>query len=300
MLNLTLRQVVMGIAALLCVALLAYFAIGAYMGIALTQPKREAPPPAIEAAATSQAVTVTARDGVRLAGWFYPKRNSERAIIFAHGLNGCSLCSFEGKFDIFQTQLNEAGYNLLAIDLRGHGQSGGAHVTFGEEERWDVLGAVDWLRQQGFTQIAVLGTSLGAVSTVRADLEPDGAQSIKAMVLDSCFTDFSDVLDRNFTDATGYPTFLLPGALLMTRLLLHVDLAGVKPVEELPHTKTPLLIIYGDHDRYVTLAQEQAMAAARPDAGFWLVAGPEHSRIYDRYPAEYMARVTQFLDQTLQ
>src|SRR6266487_2405444 len=161
MLTLPLRQVMIGIAALLCIVLLAYFAIGAYMGIALTEPKREAPPLNIEAEAKSQAVSVTARDGVRLAGWFYPKRDSGRAIIFAHGLNGCSLCSFEGKFDVFQSQLNEAGYNLLAFDFRGHGQSGGVHVTFGEEERWDILGAVDWLHQHGFTQIAVLGTSLG-------------------------------------------------------------------------------------------------------------------------------------------
>jgi pimeloyl-ACP methyl ester carboxylesterase len=115
------------------------------------------------------------------------------------------------------------------------------------------------------------------------------------MVLDSCFTDFGDVLDRNFADVTGYPTFLLPGGLLMTRLLLHVDMAGVKPINDLPRTRTPLLMIYGDHDRYVTLAQEHAMAAARPDADFWLVAGPAHSAIYDRYPTEYIAHVTQFL-----
>lgn len=288
------------VAGLLVVVLFVYFAIGTYMGITLTEPKRSIPPPSVQTVTTAQPIDFTARDGVRLAGWFYPRSDSRRALLIIHGLNSCSQCDFDGKFVDFQNQMNNAGYNVLAIDLRAHGQSGGTHVTFGEEEQWDVLGAVDFLHQRGFSQVAVLGVSLGAVSTVRADLEPDGAAGINAMVLDSCFTDFADVLDRNFSKTTGYPKFLLPGALFMTRMLLHVNLSAVKPIEELPQTKTPLLIIYGNHDVYVTPAQEQAMAAARPDAAYWLAANADHARIYNTYTSEYVARVTQFLDKTLQ
>ena len=143
------------------------------------------------------------------------------------------------------------------------------------------------------------GVSLGAVVSVRAGLEADGAQGIGAMLLDSCFGDFGDVLAQGFTRDTGYPAFLLPGGLLMTRLLYGVDMARVRPIDELPGIKTPVLMIYGDHDRYVTASQQRAMIAAKPDAEVWVARGPDHASIHQMYPDEYMARVTNFLKKTL-
>ena len=40
----------------------------------------------------------------------------------------------------------DAGFGVLMIDLRGHGQISDARFNFGLMERNDVLGAVDWLR----------------------------------------------------------------------------------------------------------------------------------------------------------
>jgi pimeloyl-ACP methyl ester carboxylesterase len=280
-------------------AVVVYFVFGTFMALKLTAPDRQTPPPSNAAQTALQTVPITARDGLRLAGWYGPAPGSQRAVLMVHGLGSCSLCDFDGKFVTLAGQVRDAGYSVLMIDLRGHGQSEGSHVTFGDGERWDVLGAIDWLRAHGATKVAVLGVSLGAVSTVRAALEPDGAQQINAMVLDSCFGDFGNVLNHSFTHETGYPLFLLPGGLLMTRVLLHVDLAGVKPLDELPRLKTPLLMMYGDQDEFVTAAQQQAMAAARPDATFWLLAGAQHARIYNLRPEEYVARVSRFLEQSL-
>ena len=286
-------------ASVLLVMLIGYFAIGVYMADTLTLRKHSTPPPQVETLPAQENVTVTARDGLRLAGTFMPAADSQRALIMVHGLDQCRSCELYGKFPAIAGQLNRAGYNVLLIDLRGHGESPDSRVTFGDTERWDVLGALDWLHQHAFTQVGVLGVSLGAAVTVRTGLEPDGAQGIKTMVLDSCFGDFGDVLAHDFTRDTGYPSFLLPGGLLMTRLLFGVDMAGVRPIDELPRIKTPVLMIYGDHDRYVTPAQQKAMIAAKPDAEVWIAAGPDHASIHQMYPDEYMARVMSFLKRTL-
>ena len=277
----------------------AYLLIGAVLASQLTEPKRQAQVVSVASVVEREDVRVRSRDGLNLAGWFITAPGSARAMLMVHGRNSCRSCEFDGRFVELAGQLQSAGYNILMIDLRGHGQSEGTHYTFGEEERWDVLGALDWLHERGFTQVGVLGVSLGALSTVRAALEPDGARGIHAMVLDSCFGDFDAVLQHGFTRETGYPDWILPGGLLMTRLLYGVNLEAAKPIDELPRTTAPLMLIFSQQDQYITPEQMQLMSAARADAQLWTVPDGEHARIYNNHPQEYAARVVRFLDERL-
>ena len=277
----------------------AYLLVGAVLASQLTEPKRQAQVVSVASVLEREDVRVRSRDGLNLAAWFMAAPGSARALLLVHGRNSCRSCEFDGRFVELAGQLQSADYNILMIDLRGHGQSEGTHLTFGEEERWDVLGALDWLHARGFTQVGVLGVSLGALSTVRAALEPDGARGIHAMVLDSCFGDFDSVLKHGFTHETGYPEWILPGGLLMTRLLYGVNLEAAKPIDELPKTTAPLMLIFSQQDQYITPEQMQLMSAARADAQLWIVPDGEHARIYNNHPQEYAARVVRFLDERL-
>lgn len=66
------------------------------------------------------------------------------------------------------------GMAVLAVDLPGHGDSGG-HCTFGGSEYTALLAACDWLTRGGAGEVdidadrvAVVGHSLGGISAVRA------------------------------------------------------------------------------------------------------------------------------------
>ena len=294
------RKIALTTAEVFAAGLFVYLLIGTVIAIKLTTPPQQvrvldsAQGPALEP------LSLNARDGVRLAGWTSLSAGSSRGVLMVHGLNSCSLCEFDGKFVTLAGEVNAAGYNVLMIDLRAHGQSSPGRMTMGDGERWDVLGGADWLHQHGSAQVAVLGVSLGAVSTVRAALEPDGAQAIRAIMLDSCFADFADVLDHSFTRDTGFPAAVLPGALFMENLLFKVDLAHVRPIDQLPRLKAPLLLMYGSADQYVRPELEQAMMSAVPAAQTWLAADAVHARIYTHYHDEYLARMTRFLQNTMQ
>ncbi|HUG24197.1 alpha/beta fold hydrolase [Piscinibacter sp.] len=87
-----------------------------------------------------------------------------------------------------------AGFSVLTIDLRGHGTSSPARLTYGARERHDVLGAVDWLRAQGHSRIGLLGASMGAATALMAAAhEP----AISALVVDSPFADFAQMIERH-------------------------------------------------------------------------------------------------------
>ena len=70
-------------------------------------------------------VSFTARDGVRLAGWYVPGR-SKAAVIVLHG-------SHDTRIDALAhvRMLSAAGYGVLAYDARGHGASAGQTNALG-------------------------------------------------------------------------------------------------------------------------------------------------------------------------
>ena len=68
------------------------------------------------------------------------------------------------------------GYNVLTFDFRGHGQSDGQIITFGDHERRDVLQRlVRWLRNSkpaACRRIVAVGIDTGAAALLAAAAEP--------------------------------------------------------------------------------------------------------------------------------
>lgn len=87
--------------------------------------------------------------------------------------------------------LTELGYSTLFVDLP---DSGGrtisdGRVNFGLEEQWAILGAYDWLTNQGYERIGIVSQSMGAYAALRAaTLEP----GIQAIWMDSPLTNLAE------------------------------------------------------------------------------------------------------------
>src|SRR5258706_9252586 len=73
-------------------------------------------------------VFFTTQDGVRLHGWFFPATKPVKGtVLHVHGNAGNITAHYE-----FVRWLPAAGYNVLAFDYRGYGQSGGQGTRSGE------------------------------------------------------------------------------------------------------------------------------------------------------------------------
>ncbi|WP_202486582.1 hypothetical protein [Streptomyces sp. SID4985] len=107
-------------------------------------------------------VSFPSMDGVPLDGWFIPA-DSDRLVVHNHFLPG-NRCGYPGQLPQFGglggfevnflpefKALHDAGYNILAYDLRNFGLSGAANgdtVGIGLLEYRDVVGSVRYAKSR--------------------------------------------------------------------------------------------------------------------------------------------------------
>jgi uncharacterized protein len=139
-------------------------------------------------------------DGVTLEGWFIPA-NSDRLIICNHPMP-CNRYGYPGHltpwtgFGGFEVNflpeykiLHDAGYNVLAYDMRNHGRSGmgsGGVNGHGVLEYRDVIGSLHFAKSRQATKTmrtALYSRCLGAnASIVGMYKHPDEFKHIRAML----------------------------------------------------------------------------------------------------------------------
>ena len=248
-------------------------------------------------------VTFPSRDaGIAISGWWIPRVGSRKAIVMAHGRGENRTTEFYDHFLDLGAALNGfegRGFNILMIDLRAHGLSGGADSSWGIGERHDVEGAVDWIKSQGFQPagIGALGASLGATACVYATADdPD----ISALVTDGAGVDEYASLQRGWKRSSGTPQFFFPAARLMERVLYGYDLRDLRPVDAMKRIPPrPVLLIYGLLELPADSDRRPQIKAALPDAELWVVPDAMHTSAYTKVPQPYLAKVGAFFEKNL-
>lgn len=113
------------------------------------------------AAAGTQRVILRAEDGVTLAAtWYEPAVGPSPAVILVHMLHRSRR-----DWEPVATRLAAEGFGVLAIDLRGHGESQGGIGTDFSPMVQDVRAARRFLASRGDviqTRVGVAGASIGA------------------------------------------------------------------------------------------------------------------------------------------
>ena len=80
-------------------------------------------------------VSILSHDGLRLAGRYYHTADGAPLAILCHGYRGTPTRDFCGGANI----CFDAGYNVLLIEQRAHCSSEGHIISYGINERYDVL-----------------------------------------------------------------------------------------------------------------------------------------------------------------
>lgn len=282
--------------------ILALAGVSVKVGWSLTHPEKlKVAMPAMARGLNLEKVTFASReDKLQLKGWFLPAPGSQKTVIFVHGYRNNRLQENVPALAVAR-ELVGKGYNILLFDLRNSGESPGELTSVGQYEKWDVLGAIDYVRSRGSQgkHIGLLGFSMGGATAVMAAAE---AKEVEAVVTDASFADLTTYIRENLPAWSDLPDFPFT-AMILTLIppVTGTDPEEVSPVQAVNKTRTPMFFIHGKADTTISYKDSEQLyrAAAARDKELWLVDGADHVKSYQVQSREYIKRVTSFFNKHL-
>ena len=137
------------------------------------------------ASAAGQPVQIRAADGVTIAATYYHAGGAAPAVVLVH-----MFTRTKDDWRPFAERLQATGITALAIDLRGHGGSGGSSAP-APAMALDVRAGIDFLGAQAAVRgIGVVGASLGASAALLAAAD---ATLVRGVALLSPSSDYRGV-----------------------------------------------------------------------------------------------------------
>ena len=254
-----------------------------------------------------QEVSIASRDPrVTLAGWFIPAEEpGAPTILIIHGLGvGTADCRHHPRALLPAGMLHRAGFQVLMVDLRDHGDSTieDGYWAANTEEYLDVLGAWDWLRTTQNIAPEAIGLFAYSGGTGAGLIAMSEEPQIAAVWLDSVYADITTTIDDRLI-RTGFPTFLTSCGLLIARL--HGDdLTAYSPLAAARTTgQRPVYITHAVGDPYLSVQYAETLADAIQvnggNAELWITHGNGHVAAAFEQPTEYEQRLLAFFSGAL-
>lgn len=217
-----------------------------------------------------QELELTAADGVQLHGWYFPHPHAKATILHLHGNAG----NLEDRRDLVR-DLQALGVNVLAIDFRGYGKSGGKPSEKGLYA--DARAAWDWLLTQTTAdRIVIHGESLGGgVACELASTVP-----CAGLILQSTFTSIPDMAPR-----------VMP---IFPKFLVRTKFDNLSKVPKISCRK---LFLHSQADEMIPfdMGEKLLAAAAEPKESTWFT-GCGHNEMTISRAKKYYSRLAAFLE----
>ncbi|TFE67470.1 alpha/beta hydrolase [Methylacidiphilum caldifontis] len=239
-----------------------------------------------------RSLKILSHDNVELAGWFVSSKTDDEKVktplIVIHGLGA------NKQFMMSYIQLaHELGFPVLAVDLRGHGESGPSIVTLGLKESLDLEKWVEELKKQGYSKPILWGTSLGAVTALLAGSRLKG--QLRAIIADAPFDNLYNALVTHaqfFFKLKPFP--MVPIVSWHLKKNFGIDPLAIDCVHAAQNIDCPLFILAAEKDARMPLAMvRRVFDAAKSPKSWWIIPNANHEiRTFDNH---FKKTITQFL-----
>lgn len=243
-------------------------------------------------------VWVTARDGIRLHGTFFPNKGSKRIVLCFHGYTSEGMKDYIALSEYYFKR----GFSMLSVDARAHGKSEGKYIGFGCLDRLDALAWLDWINETcgEDAKIIMHGTSMGAATVLMAS----GLrlpEQVKGIVADCGFTSPKEVFTHVLHSMYHMPAFpIIQIADAMNKKLAGYGMDECNAAREVKNSRTPTLFIHGDADTFVPYAMcEELYQNCAAKKWKLTVRGAAHAESYYKNTQAYEKALDTLLEDVL-
>jgi alpha-beta hydrolase superfamily lysophospholipase len=235
-------------------------------------------------------IIFTTKDNIKLEAWYDTAVDPKGSVALFHGYG-------DNKTDILAEgeAFLKMGYNVLLLDFRGHGNSGGNTCTIGYLEAGDVKLAYDFLKDKGERNIVLWGISMGAAAVAHA-IDEYHLQPSK-VILEMPFATMQDAVEGQLR------TMHLPDEPLGTLLTFWGGIEhgfwafNVNPETYVKDIQCPVLMQVGQHDLRVTPKErEDVYDQIRQPKQLVIYKNSGHESLCKKEPLKWLASVSAFLN----
>ena len=213
------------------------------------------------------------------ADWYQAK--SDKVIIIVHGFT--SNRHEWGKYDIAAKAFNQAGYNVLNVDMSGSGESDDTPILVKQWEQ-DLVACLKMLRKQGYGKIGVFASSMGGLTALRVaayenfnafvglapvtnhlkSLKKDNRKQIMGIRL-------IGKIKREVKDPKSSRKHVVVSRKLMKELFTVNQEKLLKPIA------IPSLFLHGTADKRIPYQESLKVAELNPNITTKIVDGADHT-----------------------
>ena len=172
------------------------------------------------------------------------------------------------------------GYPVLAIDLRGHGDSQESLTTIGHYEQEDIVAALTYLGSNSITNTILWGTSMGAVTAIHVGAEKLGPTQpkISGIIADAPFDTLKATLAHHGKLLYGLPEFpFLTLTYPKIEKKMEFDLDEVNSLQAVKQLGCPILFLAAEYDkRMPTSLVESIYQVAKKPKSLWVIPKQNH------------------------
>lgn len=209
-------------------------------------------------------------DGIELAGDLY-NRGCDSLVVMVHGFTS----SKNAPEMVRVAEGLGKDFDVLSIDLRGHGESGGFYDMGCEAPSHDIAAAARLARSLHYKKVALLGFSLGAAGAVLAAVNGVEADAVVSVACPP-----APLPGRRGGEASL--PFWRGWARLMGTRIGSGGRWDVFPMDVAPRMGVPLLVVHDGDDALIPLDMSRRFfeAASEPKE-FLFLPGAPHAELGD-------------------
>ena len=241
---------------------------------------------------------IKAYDGTSLYGRYYRTRDDAPLQILFHGYKGSPMRDFCGGLLLAL----KSGFNVILVDQRAHGKSGGHSICFGVKERYDVLSWVKYANERfGNIPIILTGISMGGATVLMAS-ELNLPRNVVGIIADCPYSSPSEIIRKFCKDMKMPPSIVYPFAYLGALLFARCALNKSSAYRAVQNTTLPILIMHGEDDSFVPCyMSEKIYKACKSEYKFlYTFKGADHGLSYmsdnEKYESAYNKFVALCID----